>query len=179
MKKDIFFFFGHIFLIFLGEYLGEKPGCVKQMKNMMYALVKALSDGSGYNLSYWFDFLFALDISKHYIALRWHCIVLLISRGTGSSSYKAKQFDLSVRQLHIAPRGPMNKHKGKCARNEQLNMEKANLYQPSQWGKVWTNGKSQARVRFEFLEPRGRWLEKKCEVFHWRIGRYGGKCGQD
>ena len=72
MKKDIFFFFGHIFLIFLGEYLGEKPGCVKQMKNMMYALVKALSDGSGYNLSCWFDFLFALDISKHYIAL--YCI---------------------------------------------------------------------------------------------------------
>ena len=62
-------------------------------------------------------------------------IVLLKSQGTGSSSYKAKQFDFEhfVRQwLHIAPQGAMNKHKEKCVPCEQLNMEKANLYQQRQ-----------------------------------------------
>ena len=56
----------------LGEYLGEKTWLLKKMKNVTYALEKALSDGSNYNLSCWFDFLYALgtrSIIFHYIAL--------------------------------------------------------------------------------------------------------------
>ena len=56
------------------------------MKNVTYALEKALSDGSNYNLSCWFDFLYALGTRS----IVWHCnisyclkvkvLVLLLNR---------------------------------------------------------------------------------------------------
>ena len=103
---NIFFFFGHLFLHFLGECLAEKTwlcktnekydvcsceGFIRRIQLQSQLLIWFLI------CSRYFQALHCITMALYCIALYCivlYCIVLLISRGTGSSSYKAKQFDL-------------------------------------------------------------------------------------
>ena len=115
---------------------------------MMYALEKALSDGSNYNLSCWFDFLYALGTRS----IVWHCNI--------SYCLKVKVLVLLLNRQHSLILNTLSGNDCTLHLKGQWTNTKKSVHLVNNW--TWKKPIciSKGRVRFDFSKHRGRSLEK-------------------
>ena len=129
---------------------GKRPGCLKEMKNMMYALEKALSDGSNYNLSCWFDFLYALGTRS----IVWHCNI--------SYCLKVKVLVLLLNRQHSLILNTLSGNDCTLHLKGQWTNTKKSVRLVNNW--TWKKPICISKVRFDFSKHRGRSLERNTPV---------------